>query len=187
MCLRHTTTCIFSLLITTFIYRMVNVLASHYHLQPFIIEYDIYLQNSECTCVMLLPAVFHYRAWHLFTEWWIFLRHTTTYSFSFLITTFIYRIVDVLASHYRLQFFIIEYDIYLQNNECACVTLPPPVFHYWARLLFTKWWMSFHHTTTCSCSLLSPVFIYIIVICLSNNTTCTFSLLSTTFIYSMEI
>ena len=90
------------------------MLASHYHLAFFINEHNIYLQNSECASVTLPPAGFHYWAWHLFVEWWICLRHTTTYSFSLLSTNFIYRMVNVLASHYRLEFFIINHDINLQ-------------------------------------------------------------------------
>ena len=136
MYLRHTTTWRFSLMSTTFIYRMVNVFPSHYRLQVFIIEHDIYLKNGECACVTLPPAVFHCWARYLFTEWWMYLRHTTTWRFSLMSTTFIYRMVNVLASHYHLQLFIVEHDIYLQNGECACVTLPPAVFHYWEQHLF---------------------------------------------------
>ena len=92
------------------------------------------LQNSECACAKLPPAIFHYWAWHLFVEWWMCLRHTTTWSFSILITTFIYRIVNVLASHCRLQFFIIDDDFYLQKGKCACVTLPLAVLVLWMRV-----------------------------------------------------
>ena len=184
MYLRHTTACGFPVLSTTFIYRMVNVLALHYQLQLFIIEHEICLHNGECTCVTLPPADFHYWAQHLFTEWWMCLSYTTSCGFSLLSTKFIYRIVNVLELHYRLRFFIIEHDIYLQNDECACVTLPPAVFYYWARHLndecacvtlppevfhdwgrhlFKEWWMCLRHTTIWRFSLMSTTFIYRIV------------------------
>ena len=211
MYLRHTTACRFSLLSTTFIYRMVNVLALHYQLRFFIIKHEICLQNCECAWVTLPSAVFHYWAQHLLTEWWMRLRHTTTCSFSLLSTTFkwwmrlhhtttcsfsllntafIYRMINVLASHYRLQFFAIEHEIYLQNDECACVTLPlavfyywarhlndecacvtlpPAVFHDWGRHLFKKWRMCLRHTTAYGFSLLSTTFIYRMVSVLSSH------------------
>ena len=190
MSLLYTTNCSCSLLSTKFVYIMVHVLVSHYCLQIFIIELDIYLQNSECAWVTLPSAVFHYWAQHLLTEWWMRLRHTTTCSFSLLSTTFkwwmhlhhtttcsfsllntafIYRMINVLASHYRLQFFAIEHEIYLQNDECACVTLPPAVFHDWGRHLFKKWRMCLRHTTAYGFSLLSTTFIYRMVSVLSSH------------------
>ena len=169
MCLRHTTAYSFSLLSTKFIYRMMNVLASHYHLQCFMIEDDIYLRNGECACVTLPRTVFHCWARHLFTEWWVCFRHITACRFSLLSMTLICRMVNVLASHYRLEIFIIEYKFYLQNGECACVTLPAAVFHYWARILFTEWWMGLRHTTACGFSLLSTTFIYRMVNVLASH------------------
>ena len=157
MCLPHTTTCSFSLLITTFIYRivnsawsfsllsttfiyrMVNVLASHYRLQCFITDHNFYLQNSEYACVTLPAVVFLFWSRLLFTEWWMSFRHTTTCSFSLLSPAFIYIIVNLLELQYQLHFFIIKHDIYLQSGECACVILPPADFHYWSRPLFTEW------------------------------------------------
>ena len=148
MCLPHTTTCSFSLLITTFIYRivnsacsfsllsttfiyrMVNMLASHYRLQCFITDHNFYLQNSEYACVTLTAVVFLFWSRLLFTEWWMCLRHTTACNFSLLSTTFIYRMVNVLSSHYHLQLFIIEPSIYLHNREFAWVTIPTALFHY---------------------------------------------------------
>ena len=98
--------------------------------QFFIIDHNIYLQNGECACVTLPPASFHYWARHLFREQRMYLRHTTACGFSILSTTFIYRMVNVLALHYELQLFIIEHEICLHNGECTCVTLPPADFHY---------------------------------------------------------